>query len=115
MSVYSKIKATLSVLSISLNLIECTTSPKPSDYIVYSQVDAPNKTGADGKVTGVSIRVQVDFNTKTASKIDDIGTKIETLMLDAGFMRVGRIREGYDESVQYFYRQQDFRYYERRD
>lgn len=115
MSVYSKIKAALVPLNIDLNMITCTKSPKPNDYIVYSIIDSPNKTSSDGKITGMSTRVQVDFNTKTASKIVDIGEQIENLLLNVGFMRIGNSRDNYEPSSGYYYRQQDFRYYERRD
>lgn len=115
MSVYSKIKTALASLEIPLNMITYVGSTKPNDYIVYSIIDAPNKTNADGKVTGVSIRVQVDYMTKTSNKINSIGQQIETLMLNAGFMRVGNSRDNYDNSSGYYYRQQDFRYYERRN
>jgi hypothetical protein len=114
MSAYSKVKTALTPLGISLNLITCNVSPKPDDYIVYSQIDAPNKTAADGKVTGVSYRIQVDYMTKKQGNIVPIGEKIETLMLEAGFMRVGDSRDSYDSQSSYYYRQQDFRLYERR-
>lgn len=115
MNVYALLKTALTPLNIDLNLITCTKSPKPNDYIVYSIIDAPNKTGADGKITGVSTRIQVDYNTKMASKIISTGEQIESLLLNAGFMRVGNPRDNYDINSGYFYRQQDFRYYERRN
>lgn len=113
MSVYSLVKTALTPLDIPLAAINF--SGDVDDYIVYSIIDSPNTTVADNKVTGVSTRIQVDFNTKTGSKIPLIGEQIEDLLINDGFMRVGNRRDNYDPSSQYFYCHQDFRYYERKD
>jgi hypothetical protein len=115
MSVYARIKTALDPLKILLNMITFVGNNKPDEYIVYSIIDSPNKTSADGRVTGVSTRVQIDYMTRSPNKLSDIGGKIEKNLLDAGFMRVGNPRDNYDTSSRYYYRQQDFRYYERRD
>lgn len=112
MSVYSLVKETLAPLNIPLAAINF--SGDMDDYIVYSIIDNPNITIADGKVTGVSTRIQVDFNTKEGNKISLIGEQIENLLIDAGFMRVGNRKDAYDPDSQYFYCHQDFRFYERR-
>lgn len=111
MSIYSLINTVLKPLNIEMSAINYIG--QADDYIVYSIIDSPNTTMADGKITGVSTRIQVDFNTKTSSKIDNIGTQIETLLLNAGFMRVGNRNDNFDPNSQYFYCHQDFRYYER--
>lgn len=114
MKVYALTKTALAPLNIPLYLLTCTLATKPNEYITYSLIDAPNKTGAEGKVTGVSSRIQVDYMTKTMANIEPTGSKIEEYMLNAGFMRVGNPRDNYDSQSGYYYRQQDFRYYERR-
>ena len=111
MSVYSLVKTALTPLSIPLAAISFIG--QADDYIVYSIIDSPNTTIADGKVTGASTRIQVDFNTKTGSKIPLIGEQIEDLLINTGFMRVGNRKDAYDPSSQYFYCHQDFRFYER--
>lgn len=114
MKVYALTKTALTPLNIPVYLISCTLAIKPIEYITYSLIDAPNKTNGDGKVTGISARIQVDFMTKTMANIEPKGSQIEDLMLNARFMRVGNPRDNYDMSTGYYYRQQDFRYYERR-
>lgn len=114
MSVYALAKTALAPLNIDYNMITCAKKPKPEEYIVCKIISAPNKTGTDGKITGISVRIQVDYNTKTAGNIEPIGSQIESLMLSAGFLRVGNPRDSYDVNSGYYYRQQDFRYYERR-
>lgn len=113
LSVYKLINDVLTPLNIPLASISFVGDA--DDYIVYSIIDSPNTTVADGKVTGVSTRVQVDFNTKTNSKIPIVAEQIENLLIDAGFMRVGDRKDAYDPSSKYFYCHQDFRYYERKD
>lgn len=115
MSIYAVTKIALTPLNIPLYLITCTASTKPTEYITYKIIDSPNKTTGDGKVTGVSTRIQVDYMTKTMANIEPKGSQIEDLMLQAGFLRVGNPRDNYDSNTGHWYRQQDFRYYERRD
>lgn len=113
MSVYSLVKIALTPLNIPLEAISFTG--QADDYIVYSIIDSPNTTVSDNKVTGASTRIQVDFNTKTGSKIPAIGEQIEELLINSGFMRVGNRKDDYDPNSKYFYCHQDFRYYERKD
>jgi hypothetical protein len=112
--VYALTKTALAPLKIPLFMITCASSTRPDEYITYTIIDAPNKTGSDGIVTGTSIRIQVDYMTKKSTNIESKGSQIEDLMLQAGFLRVGNSRDNYDFSSGYYYRQQDFRYYERR-
>lgn len=84
---------------------------QPDTYITYFTVDSPNTGYADNLPTGCEPRIQFKINTTDPEIKQNADKLFKSVMLPAGFTRVGGRDLPFNSTTQHYCYTCDYRYY----
>lgn len=112
--IYALITDTLSALGYPVRE-QGTYAPDamlPETFVTYQLVDSPNTSHADNVPTSQTTRLQVTMYSRKPAHKQGADAAFKTVMLPAGFLRVGGRDLPYSEATGHYAYTCDYRYYD---
>lgn len=113
-NIYSLVYNTL--LPLGYKVKEEGTFPSgktlPETYITYFDVNSPNNSYADNKPTSQTTRIQVNLYSKDPALKQNADDLFRSVMLPAGFLRVGGRSLPFNKDTGHYCYTCDYRYYD---
>lgn len=84
----------------------------PNTHVTYQLIDSPNNSHADNRPTSTTYRVQVNLYSRDPAISQGADGAFRSVLLPAGFLRVGGRGLPYDQSTGHYGYTSDYRYYD---
>ncbi len=88
------------------------TDTQPETHVTYQLIDSPNNSHADNQPTSQTTRVQVTLYSKKPALKQGADTAFKSVMLPAGFMRVGGRDLPFNAATGHYAYTCDYRFHE---